>query len=85
MLGVADTHYRLDKLILLEVTLGYRDGFAVRTPLRVSLQAARDEDVFCPCRRERTLQASTIRQQSDAAMRRMKCRLVSKDHLVGAG
>ena len=63
MLGVADTHYRLDKLILLEVTFRYWGGFAVCTPFRVTLQAACDEDVLSPRRRERTLRTSDVNDQ----------------------
>ena len=63
MLGVADAHYRLDELILLEVAFRYWGSFAVRAALRVTPQTARDEDVLGPRRRERPLQskASTER------------------------
>jgi hypothetical protein len=82
MLGVADTHYRLDKLILLEVTFRYWGSFAVCAPLRITFQAARDEDVLSPRRRERTLQTSAICQRSEAVI--VKCRpVILTDHFVG--
>ena len=63
VLGVADSHNRFYELVLLEIPFCYWGGFAVCTPFRVTLQAARDEDVLSPRRRERTLRTSDVNDQ----------------------